>query len=292
MKSLNNNIPTIKSFISKRIINLNKTIILIFILSVSFTNLKSQHYKRIISLSPSLTINLYSLESKENLIGCTSYCEIAKPDKKEIVGTILEINIEKIIMLNPDLILATTLNNSKNIETLKNLGFKVEIFSSPHSFDEICQQYIYLSEMLDKKDLAIKKIEELRKQINNIKLLYINRQKKKFFFQIGVNPIFAVVPNTFMDEYITVCGGINIANNLKGGTLTRETVINSNPDIIIITSMGLIGENEKKKWEQCKTINAVKKNKIFFIDPNIACVPTPETFVKSVEIISNFTKNE
>lgn len=86
-----------------------------------------------------------------------------------------------------------------------------------------------------------------------------------------------------MDEYITKAEAVNIASDLTSGAITRESVIIRNPDIIFIVTMGVAGEEEKKTWQNIKEIEAAKSNKIFIIDSNKACLPTPVTFVETLD---------
>jgi iron complex transport system substrate-binding protein len=91
-----------------------------------------------------------------------------------------------------------------------------------------------------------------------------------------------------MNDYILFANAVNVAEDLTKGTVSRETVITRNPDYIFIVTMGIIGEKEKKIWESFKGLNAVKNNKIFIIDSDLACTPTPQTFLKTMKIISTY----
>ncbi|MBK6283941.1 MAG: ABC transporter substrate-binding protein [Draconibacterium sp.] len=91
----------------------------------------SQPAKRVISLAPSITENIYLLGAQDKLVGCTSYCTPAVNNGKEQVGSTIDINIEKILMLKPDLVLAMTLTKPQDLATMKKLGLKVELFQTP-----------------------------------------------------------------------------------------------------------------------------------------------------------------
>ena len=73
-----------------------------------------------------------------------------------------------------------------------------------------------------------------------------------------------------MDDYITYAGGINIASDMKRGTITRESVLLRNPDVIVLVTMGNVSEDEKKTWEKYHYLNATKNKKIFSIDSEIS----------------------
>ncbi len=90
-----------------------------------------------------------------------------------------------------------------------------------------------------------------------------------------------------MNDYITFAGCKNIADDMTRGTINRETVINRNPDIIFIISMGIEGDNEKKTWNKYPELKASKNKKIFIVDANVAASPTVLAFTESFEKIMN-----
>lgn len=105
------------------------------------------------------------------------------------------------------------------------------------------------------------------------------------FFQIGVDPLFSVLSNTFMDDYINFLGAENIAKTLKRGSVSREFVIANNPDYIFIVTMGMVGNEEKEIWSRYSNLTASRKKQIHIIESDIACQPTPVTFVQTMEIL-------
>jgi iron complex transport system substrate-binding protein len=239
---------------------------------------------RIISLAPSLTKNLYLLEADKLLVGCTNYCNIQSGTQATVVANALEINIEKSILLKPDLVITTDLSNAGSIKTLEKLGIEVRVFKNPSSFDEICKQFIELGEMIDKKELALDIIEKARIRMEN-SLEKIPDEKKKelsVFMQIGAKPLFGVTPNSFMNDYIQLLGAKNILEGLTMGNINRESVIIRNPDVIIVVLMGLMGEEEKLYWEKYERLSASQNKRIFTIGADDACSPTPLSFVKTI----------
>lgn len=262
-------------------------IFICYLILIIPVTLFSQPYKRIVSLAPSLTMNLYYLDSKDALVGCTSYCEIAKADKKQIIGSIVSVNVEKIVSLKPDLVIAMAITKPAIIEKLKKMGIKVEVYQTPKSFDEICKQFLHLGTLVGKTAKAKTVISESVAKVEKIKSLHKNKLAGKVFFQIGANPIFSVLPHTYMNEFILFCGGTNIASDMSSGTIGRESVLQRNPDFIFIITMGLIGNDEKKQWLGFPNLSAAKRKRIFIIDSNLACTPTPVSFVKTLEIVSS-----
>ncbi|MCX5806190.1 MAG: cobalamin-binding protein [Proteobacteria bacterium] len=241
---------------------------------------------RIISLGPAITEALYFLGVEDRVVGVTTYCQ--KPPeaaKKEKIGTIIEINTEKIINLRPDLVIGTGLTNSKDIKKLKNLGINVVTFDISKDFDRLCQIFLDLGKLVGKEEQARTMIAESRKKIVKTQKKVENLPRKKVFVQLGSKPLFAVTRDYFINDLIEFAGGVNIFKDAKSGLISREEVVRRNPDILIITTMGIAGEKEQKSWQQYKTINAVKNKHIYLVDSDKICSPTPVSFVELLEEI-------
>jgi ABC-type Fe3+-hydroxamate transport system substrate-binding protein len=262
---------------------MKQRLICIFIFIFSSLAVFSKSANTIVSLSPSLTKMVYLLNSQNQLIGCTDYCDIAKKDKKAIVSSAMEVNVEKILMLKPGIVITTKFTKPATIEALKKLGIKVEIFSSPASFLEICDQLIILGKLTGKEPLAQSIVDTQKARVLKIKNSIGNKKKPKIFMEIGAKPLFSATPNTFMDDFITCSGGTNIASDLTIGTISRESVLLRNPDVIIIVTMGVVAAEEKNNWINYKELSATKTGSIFIIDDNKSCSPTPVDFVDIVE---------
>ncbi len=266
-----------------------KKLISILIFCIIWLTGVSQKPQRIVSLAPSITKNIYLLEAQDKLVGCTSYCTEGVAGKKEIVASAVNVNIEKVFSLQPDLVLTMLLTKPQDIETLKKLGIRVVVMPTPKDFEGICSQFIKIGEIVGKKDFAINLIKAEQAKVEQLQAAVSKENKKqKVFFQIGAKPIFTVLPNTFMDDYIQLSGCVNIATDLKRGTITREAVLLRNPDVIIIATMGRFGEEEKENWLSYEGLSAARNKKVFLIESDNACSPTPDNFTKSLTQVFKF----
>jgi iron complex transport system substrate-binding protein len=249
----------------------------------------TQNSKRVISLAPSITENLYLIGAQNKLVGCTSFCTLAIADGKPYVGSTVDVNIEKILMLKPDLVLAMLLTKPQDIETMRRLGIKVEVIPTPKNFEEICSQTIQIAKLVGTENIAKELVQKSKHTVDSLKQqIRPHSVKPKIFFQLGSNPIFTVLENTFMNDFILLCNGENIANGLTKGSVTRESVLLKNPDVIIVATMGGFGAEEQKVWKSYTGLKAGKNNKIFLIDSETACSPTTVNFVKAFSDVVKF----
>ena len=105
---------------------------------------------------------------------------------------------------------------------------------------------------------------------------------------MGANSEFWVLDKTFMNDFIRLCNATNIASGLTHGTLTRESVLLKNPDVIIIAEMGGFGQEEQKVWNSYEGMEAVKNNKVYLISSETSCSPTPANFVSALKDVYRF----
>ncbi len=243
---------------------------------------------RIISLAPSITKELEELDMTGNIVGATSYCDITRDNKDLIIGDAINVNLEKVLLLNPDVILTTTLTKQSTINLFRENGIKIHVVGKLDSFEDICQQFEELGKIVGREEKALTVIDDVKHRVDSMKnLIPHDSEELKVFIQIGIDPLFAVIPNTFMDDYIKFAGCENVTVGFEKGTISRETILSRNPDVIMIATMGVAAQKEKKLWESFRELNAVKNDNVFIIDANIACVPTVKNFGKAFEEIVN-----
>ena len=242
--------------------------------------------RRIISLGPSVTKELYLLGAEDKLIANTTYCvNPSEAKNKEKIGTAVEVNIEKVFNLKPDLVLATSLTDPKAKEKLKNLGIKVITFPTPKNFNDMCRQFLELGRLVGKEKEGEAIVKNAEKKVISIKKKVENLPRTKVLVQVGARPLVAARGDYFVNDYIELAGGVNIAKEAKQGIYSREQILKANPDVIIITTMGMAGEGEKEVWQNYKTLSAVRSNRIYVMTTDNLTSPTPETFVKTLEEI-------
>lgn len=261
-------------------------VVLIVNCALSFCNfgLCASYPQRIVSLCPAITEQLYLLGAEDKLIGCTIYCNRPpQAESKEKIGTVVKINLEKIVSLNPDLIIATPLSDPQAIAKLKDLGIKVAVFSSPENFAGLCSQFIELSRIVGREDEAEKLIRQIEAQVSDIIGKVRDLPKPKVFVQVGAKPLVTVTERSFINDFIKFAGGINVASSETTALYSREEVIRKNPDVILIVTMGIAGEKEMEIWKRYTTIEAVKSKRIYIVDSDKICSPTPLSFVQTLK---------
>ena len=166
------------------------------------------------------------------------------------------------------------------------MGMNLVALDQVKDFDEICRQFLKLGRLTGRESQAKQIVARAQTRMQKIEEAISGKTRKKVFIQVGTKPLFTMNKEFFLNDLINRAGGINIAENTPTGIYSREKVVEINPDIIIITGMGIVAEDEKAIWMRYGTINAVKTQAVYSIDPDIICNPLPENFVDTLAVIA------
>ena len=249
--------------------------------------------KKIISLAPSITESLFALELDEEILAVTDFCNYPNAAlTKPKIGGFVNPSIEMILSLKPDLVIATRDGNRREtIQRLNDLGLSVYVIN-PKGFDGVMMTIQHIGEVVGRRDEARNIVIMMRTKKENILALTQSLPKPKVFFQVGEAPIITVGRETLANDLIHLAGGRSISEDevISYPHYSIETIILKAPEVIIISSMESKRDylNSIKKWQNWKSIPAVKKNAIYVVDSNLVDRPSPrigeglETIVRMI----------
>ena len=248
---------------------------------------------RIVSLGPVLTEEIYLLGAEDRLVGVTTYCTRPEAAKlKERVGSIQDINIEKVVALKPDLVLATVLTDPRAKEKLRRLGIRVVDVPNARDFNGICDVFRMIAKILGKEQQADAIIADARQKVQALTLKLKAASKVSVFVQVGLNPLVTIGQGSFVNDLINLAGGHNIVAEPGYLQYAREMVLNRDPDVILISSMGFDGEREKAAWERFNSLRAVAGRRVYILDEYLMCSPTPVRCVTALKAIMGYLHPE
>lgn len=258
----------------------------LFLLLLPAAALAGVHAGRIISLGPVFTEEIYLLGAESNLTGVTIYCERPESARlKEKIGNLIEINIEKIVSLKPDLVIASGMSDPKRLKKLEKLGIQVVVFEQPRSYDEICSQFLQLSAFVNKTNEAIKIIKNSKARVESAARKASQYQTKRVFVEIGTNPLFTIPDQSFISDFLLYANCSNSAPKAGSGLYSFEKAVASMPDVILISDMGKSGDADFHFWKRASDVPAVKNKHIYSINSYDLCSPTPKSFPVTLEKI-------
>jgi iron complex transport system substrate-binding protein len=239
--------------------------------------------QRIVSLSPSTTEILFALGLNDRIAGVTDYCNYPPEAKqKPSVGNYTAPNMEKLISLDPDLILITEEQEDDVLPQLVSKGLTV-IGIKPGSVSEVLDSIIIIGTATGKTKEANDMVKALKDRLERVTAKTVNlpdTARLKVFYIIWQDPLWTVGAKTFHDELISMAGGVNITHDLSGYVdISLETVIAKNPDIII-AGVGM-GDGEDAPLIYARTeprladTTARQKGQIYSVNMDIVSRPGP-----------------
>jgi iron complex transport system substrate-binding protein len=236
--------------------------------------------KRIVSLAPNVTEILFSLGLDEEIVGVSIHCNFPeKANTKVRIGSYIRLDFEKIISLNPDLIIATGAGNTRDmVDRLGQLGFSTYVIY-PKNFSDILKNIAHIGQVVNREKEARVIIEGLRKRSQRVIELTKDLPRPKVFIQIGEAPLVTVGKGSFADDLIRLAGGENIAGKEKEvyPRFGMEEILKRSPEVIVISSMNPKGDYREvlQEWNRWKTIPAVKNGRVHIINSDLLDRPSP-----------------
>jgi iron complex transport system substrate-binding protein len=247
--------------------------------------------QRIVSLSPAHTEILFALGLGDRVVGVTDYSDYPpEAATKQNVGSYDTPNIEQIVALEPDLVLASE-EHQTEVAALESRGITA-VALNPTTVSMVLSTITLIGEITGQDREATALVTDMRARIDAIAAKTQSltaAQKPRVFVVIWHDPIWTVGSGTFHDELIKMAGGVNMAGNLSGYTsISLENVITGNPQIIIAgVGMGE-GTDQSLVFMQTDTrlsnVDARINNKVYGANMDIISRPGPR-LMEALELL-------
>jgi len=252
--------------------------------------------EKIVSLAPSNTEILFALGLGSKVVGVTRYCDhppevkdMVKRGEITVIGGFADPSIERIVALNPNLVLAATTLQKRTVTLLEDKGLKV-VALNPRNIKEILNDIFLVGKVTGHIKEANKLVKNMDQRID--KVISKTRDvgyRPSVYYEVWHQPLMSAGPGTWIHELIESAGGTNIFADAKGEypIISSESVVKRNPQIIIIKIgyMGGVGKEEIRKRPSWEAVDAVKNNRIYEIDENILIRPGPR-IVEGLEALT------
>jgi len=234
--------------------------------------------KRIVTLAPHAAESLFAAGGGSKLVGTVEYSDYP-PEAKKIprVGGYSRIDLEAVVALKPDLVIAwSSGNNTGQVDKLKALGLTVYLFQ-PNKMEDVAGQIEQLGRMAGSEDIAGPAAERFRKRLEALRNANLGKPKVRVFYQIWKSPLTTVGGPQIISDAIRLCGGENIFGSLKqmAPTVSVEAVLEADPEAIVATGMGDARPEWLSDWDKWSRMTAVKRGNLFHINPDIMQRHTP-----------------
>ncbi|ADQ15555.1 ABC transporter substrate-binding protein [Halanaerobium hydrogeniformans] len=249
----------------------------------------------IISLAPGTTEIIYALGLEDKLLAVStaaSYPEEAL--QKATVGTIDEPNVELIISLDPDLVIAESVTKKEVVERLSELGIQVVGFnprSIPDTIEMINDIALLTSTQARGEEITRAMKEEYKTITTLVEEKLENRERPKVFYEIWSDPLYTAGKNTFIDSMIHDAGGYNIGREASGAwpQFNIESLIAMDPDVFISSehsSPGGVSIDKLRSRHLFREISAFQNDRLYIVDQDLVNRPSPRIIEGYKEFVS------
>ncbi|EGU29039.1 vitamin B12 ABC transporter B12-binding component BtuF [Vibrio ichthyoenteri ATCC 700023] len=248
------------------------------ILSLVSFSLSAQTIDRVISLAPSTTELAYAAGLGDKLVAVSEHSDY--PEQAKLLETIANyqsINVERIIALQPDLIIAWPGGNpAKELDKLAQFGFTIYNVKTK-SLEDIALNVEQLSQYADDPTVGEQVASHFRSQLAAYQQQYNTDEKISYFYQLSEKPIITVAQDRWPSEVFRFCGGVNVFENSAAPypQVGLEQVIVANPQVIFTSRHAIENSGMWQSWQE--QLQAIKQQQIWTLNSSWINRPTPRT---------------
>lgn len=232
---------------------------------------------KVVSFSPSITEIIYALDAKDMLVGRTDYCDYpVEALATESIGDFYSPDVEKIVGLEPDMVLTSALWTEDVAQKFKEAGIEVVVINEASKVDDVYHLITKLGELLHKEEKAAEIVDGMKKDLEELtaKVSLLDKTSVYYVLDYGEYGEYTATGDTYISQMLELAGGENIAKDATGWTYTLESLIENDPEVIIINEERL---DDFMAQENYKNLSAVKNNKVYGIDDDLLTRQTNRT---------------
>ena len=196
--------------------------------------------QRVVSLSPAVTEIMFALGAGDLLVGRTDFC--VYPDAAgdiPSIGGISNLNVERILSMQPDLIISGSMVGKKFTDQFDQMGTPMVCVIEKPKFEALYDNIKAIGKLVGKEHEADSLIENLKLRMESL-LAHgdssQNTQLPSVYYVVGFGAggNFTAGGNTFINDIIRMAGGRNIAEDIEGWSYSLEALVKEDPNFIIV----------------------------------------------------------
>ncbi|OGA38438.1 MAG: hypothetical protein A3G24_20230 [Betaproteobacteria bacterium RIFCSPLOWO2_12_FULL_62_13] len=233
--------------------------------------------QRIVSLAPHLTEIAFAAGAGEKLVGVAHFSDYpAAAQRVSRIGDAARVDLERILALKPDLILAwKSGNQAGDIARLEQLGFRVFV-TEPQRLSDIPRLLRAVGELAGTTDAAHRAAAAFEHEVETLRAQHGARPAVRVFYEIWHRPLLTVNGKHMISDVIALCGGVNVfaAAPLLTPSVSLEAVLWARPEAILGGSSAVIPKHFDLQW-RAHAITALKDVPVFYVAPDEIQRQTP-----------------
>jgi iron complex transport system substrate-binding protein len=232
--------------------------------------------KRVISLAPNLTEIVYAVGAGDKLVGVTTYCNYPQEAQKvEKVGDTLKPNAERIIALQPDLVLVSTASQLEAFtKQLEAQGIAVYV-TQPRDLAGVLRSINEIGDLLNARAAAETLSNELFGRVEAVEEAVNGKPSVSVFVQISGQPLYTAGRDSWLTDMIKRAGGKSVTADMPGEwpNYSNESALAAKPDAIILSTDPAMANAEPA--DALKNSPAVRNNRVYRVNGDLLARPGP-----------------
>jgi len=238
----------------------------------------------IVSLSPSNTELLYAVGAGDKIVGRDSFSDYPEEavDLPDVGGGYSEYNLEMLVNLDPDLVLAAEINTAELVQSIEDLGITVFYISNPIVLDDLYASIENVGVLTGNKENAQQVISQAKQRADVVVDAVAKAENTPVvFYELdATDPTkpYTPGPDTFYSTLISMAGGKNIGDAMSSAwaQISLEELVLQDPDLILLgdAMWGITPESvgEREGWD---TLSAIHAGNVLPFDDNLLARPGP-----------------
>ncbi|MCQ8878056.1 cobalamin-binding protein [Pseudoalteromonas shioyasakiensis] len=227
---------------------------------------------RIVALAPHIVENLYAIGAGAQIVGTVEYADF--PEAANTIprlGGHQGIQIEKLLALKPDLVLAwKTGSKIDDLALIERMGVEIS-YSEANEVEKVADELLRLGKITGREESAKHAANQFQQKLRAIKAKQQAKSSVAIFYQLWPEPMMTVSKNTWINQLIEICHGSNVfANNQTDYPLISiENVIVAKPEVIILPEEKSKIKQPVIDWQQWPEVPAVKLNQFIQVNADL-----------------------
>ncbi len=243
--------------------------------------------RRIVSLAPHLTELVFAAGAGDRLVGAVEYSNYPEAaNAVPRVGSFENIDLERVVTLRPDVILAWgSGNRSAHLTRLNTLGIPVYV-NEPRELDDIARSLEDIGRLAGTDSFANEAATAYRQRLADLQGRYRHLPPVRVFYQVWHQPLMTISGAHPITKLIQVCGGENIFGSLPSlaPSVSIESVLARDPEVIVASGMDTARPEWLDMWKKWPSMTAIQRDNLFFIPPGPMQRSTPRLLDATSEL--------
>jgi len=229
--------------------------------------------RRIVSLVPSVTEVLYAIGAQGTLVGVTDFCDYPpEARRKPHVGDMLSPNLETLVTLKPDLVVATRSGNrEETFDQLKRLGIPIYLVD-PVTVDDVLRLVSDLGDLTGHRERAVLVDRDLERRIAAVQDRVKGRPQPRVLYVLWPEPLIVPGRGALVSELIALAGGASVTADQGQGypRMSLEAAVGRAPEVIVLARHGSrIGSAGREQWLRLESMPAIRSGRLYMADGDL-----------------------